>query len=66
MFTPICDVEGCRHEARWVRTSRADADLHKLLCSRHWRLLGTYSESAAAAYEPLGDLDAAHPTVRVD
>lgn len=66
MYTPICDVEGCRYEARWIRISRADADLHKLLCSLHWRLLGTYSDSAAAAYEPLGDPEAANRVLRVD
>jgi hypothetical protein len=35
------------------RVSNADADLHKHLCTEHWRDLRQASWIAAAAYSPL-------------
>ncbi len=49
-----CDVRGCTETARWVRVSRADADLHEYLCPEHWHMLRSYSLMAAAAYMPIG------------
>ncbi len=60
MAEHTCGVAGCSEEARWIRVSKADADLHEFLCPEHWHQLHSCSLVAAAAYLPLGDPRAAH------